>query len=75
MTLKLYLHPLSSYCHKVLMALYENDTPFQPIRVDATTIGQFRTLWPLGKFPVLHDERRGERVPESTIILEYLSLY
>jgi glutathione S-transferase len=29
MTLKLYAHPFSSYCQKVLIALYENDTPFQ----------------------------------------------
>jgi len=75
MALKLYLHPLSSYCHKALMALYENDTPFQPILIDATTIGAFRKLWPLGKFPLLHDEARGELVPESTIIIEYLNLH
>src|SRR4029077_6024390 len=31
MTLKLYLHPLSSYCHKVLIAFYENDTPFERV--------------------------------------------
>ena len=30
MTLKLYFHPLSSFCHKVLIALYENGTPFEP---------------------------------------------
>ena len=29
MTLKLYAHPFSSYCQKVLIALYENDTPFE----------------------------------------------
>jgi glutathione S-transferase len=29
MSLTLMLHPLSSYCHKVLIALYENDTPFK----------------------------------------------
>jgi glutathione S-transferase len=27
MSLKLYFHPLSSFCQKVLIALYENDTP------------------------------------------------
>ncbi|MDI1294703.1 MAG: glutathione S-transferase family protein, partial [bacterium] len=26
----LYYHPLSSYCWKVLIALYEQDTPFTP---------------------------------------------
>ena len=24
----LYAHPFASYCQKVLIALYENDTPF-----------------------------------------------
>lgn len=28
MALTLYSHPLSSYCWKVLIALYENGTPF-----------------------------------------------
>lgn len=27
MTLTLYFHPLASYCHKVLVGLYENDVP------------------------------------------------
>ncbi|HWV11545.1 MAG TPA: glutathione S-transferase N-terminal domain-containing protein, partial [Pseudomonas sp.] len=26
--MNLYAHPFSSYCQKVLIALYENDTPF-----------------------------------------------
>ena len=30
MSLKLYYHPLSSFCWKALIALYENDTPFTP---------------------------------------------
>jgi glutathione S-transferase len=34
MSLKLYFHPLSSFCQKVLVALYENDTPFEPYIVD-----------------------------------------
>ena len=29
MPLQLYAHPFSSYCQKVLIALYENDTPFE----------------------------------------------
>jgi glutathione S-transferase len=28
MTLTLYFHSLASFCQKVLMALYENGTPF-----------------------------------------------
>jgi glutathione S-transferase len=31
MSLKLYFHPLASFCHKALIALYENDIPFEPI--------------------------------------------
>jgi len=34
MALKLYFHPLSSFCQKALTALYENGTPFEPIIVD-----------------------------------------
>jgi len=77
MTLKLYLHPLSSYCHKVLIALYENDTPFEPVIVDlgdpaAPATIEMKRLWPLGKFPVLQDVDAGRVVPESSIIIEYL---
>ena len=31
MALKLYFHPLASFCHKALIALYENRIPFEPI--------------------------------------------
>ena len=31
MSLKLYFHPLASFCHKALIAFYENDIPFEPI--------------------------------------------
>lgn len=75
MTLKLYLHPLSSYCHKVLIALYENGIEFEPRIVEAATFAAFRQLWPLGKFPVLHDEARNQLVPESSIIIEYLAVH
>jgi glutathione S-transferase len=34
MSLKLYYHPLSSFCHKALIALYEGQTPFEPVFVD-----------------------------------------
>jgi glutathione S-transferase len=76
MSLTLYFHPLSSYCHKVLIALYENDTKFAPHLVDLTDEAQrtaFRKLWPIGKFPVLRDDARDHTVPESTIIIEYLA--
>jgi glutathione S-transferase len=75
MSLKLYFHPLSSFCWKVLIALYENGTPFEPHIVDlgnAAAAGEFKKLWPIGKFPVLRDEAMDRTVPESSIIIEYL---
>ena len=78
MSLILHYHPLSSFCHKVLVALYENEVPFVPQQVDlrdAVQCAAFRQLWPIGKFPVLRDEARARTVPESTIIIEYLQEY
>src|SRR5437870_83553 len=75
MSLTLYFHPLSSFCHKVLIALYENDTPFTPKLVNLQDEGEraaFRALWPIGKFPVLQDSVRDRMVPESSVIIEYL---
>ena len=75
MTLKLYFHPLSSFCQKVLVALYENDTPFEPRIVDlgnATESANFKKVWPIGKFPVLRDDALGHTIPESSVIIEYL---
>jgi glutathione S-transferase len=76
MSLELYFHPLSSFCQKVLVALYENDTPFEPHIVDladATSSAAFKKIWPIGKFPVLRDTATGRTVPESSIIIEYLA--
>jgi glutathione S-transferase len=75
MSLKLYFHPFSSFCQKVLIALYENDIPFEPHIVDLMderSRAEFKALWPIGKFPVLRDESRGRTIPESSIIIEYL---
>jgi glutathione S-transferase len=77
MALSLYFHPLASYCWKVLIALYENETPFTPRLVDLGDPEQraaFYRLAPLGKFPVLADDANGRFVPESTIIIEYLAV-
>jgi glutathione S-transferase len=73
--LTLHYHPLSSFCHKVLVALYENDISFTPHLVDLgneMSRAAFLALWPIGKFPVLRDDARGATVPESTVIIEYL---
>lgn len=78
MTLKLCYHPLASYCHKVLIALYEHDIAFEPILIDLgdeKSSAEFRALWPLAKFPVLRDEARNCTVAESTVIIEYLDAY
>jgi glutathione S-transferase len=75
MSLTLYFHPLSSFCQKALIALYENDTPFEPQIVKLLDPGEsaaFKKIWPLGKFPVLRDEARHRMIPESSIIIEYL---
>ena len=76
MTLKLYFHPLSSFCQKALIAFYENDTSFEPVVVDLfneASAAAFKKIWPIGKFPVLRDEARDRTVPESSIIIEYLA--
>ena len=76
MALTLYYHPLSSYCWKALIALYEADIAFTPKVVDLgdpDSRGAFQAVWPLAKFPVLRDEGRGQTVPESTIVIEYLA--
>jgi glutathione S-transferase len=75
MSLKFYYHPLSSFCWKTLIALYENDTPFTPVMVDlgnADERAALLKLWPIGKFPVLRDEARDCVIPETSIIIEYL---
>ncbi len=75
MSLTLHFHPLASYCWKVQIALYENDIPFTPNKVDLgnpTERAALQKLWPIGKFPVLSDGERNETVPESSIIIEYL---
>ena len=78
MTLKFYAHPLSSYCHKALIALYENGVDFQqvlvgdPTRTNPRDWEEFKAMWPIGKFPVLKDESRDWFVPEATIIIEYV---
>jgi len=78
MSLKLYYHPLASFCWKALIALYENDTQFEPIVVDladATSRQNFAKVWPLARFPVLHDEARGRTIAEATTIIEYLDAF
>jgi glutathione S-transferase len=75
MPLQLFMHPLSSFCHKALVALYENQTPFERRIIDLgdpASRAELQALWPLTKFPLLKDDARGCAVPESSIIIEYL---
>lgn len=75
MALTLYLHPLSSYCHKVLIALYENQTPFKSHLVnlgDSKERAAFIAMWPTAKIPLLRDDGAARIVPETSIIIEYL---
>jgi glutathione S-transferase len=76
MSLTLYYHPLSSFCQKVLVALYETATPFTPHLVDLGDTASrkaFLEIWPIGRFPVLHDTKDDRTIPESNIIIEYLA--
>ena len=76
MTLTLHMHPLSSYCHKVLIALYELDVPFEAAFLnlgDEAERAAFHALWPVGKMPVLEDKAAGLALPESSIIIDYLN--
>jgi glutathione S-transferase len=79
MTLQLHYHPLASFCCKALIALYENDTPFESAIVDfadPASAAAFKAVWPLAKMPVLQDDARGKTVAESTVVIDYLdSLY
>ena len=71
----LYAHPFSSYCQKVLIALYENDTAFIYRELgteDPAADVELEAVWPLKRFPVLVDE--GRTVIEASIIIEHVML-
>jgi len=71
----LHFHPLSSFCMKALIGLYEPYVPFAKNAVDLSNEAHraaLMRLWPIAKFPVLRDDGRDATVVESTIILEYL---
>ena len=70
---RLYAHPFSSYCQKVLVALYENDTPFEYRSLESPgVLEELAALWPMKRFPVLVDA--GRTVLEATSIIEYLDV-
>lgn len=72
--LKLYVHPFSSYSQKVLIALYENDTPFEYRNLEEPSANdELAALWPLKRFPVLVDRER--TIFEATTIIEHLQIH
>lgn len=75
MALALYGHPFSSYTQKVLIALYENSTPFEFRCIGPDTpehAAEWLRHWPIAKFPLLLDG--GHSVAETSTIVEYLQL-
>jgi glutathione S-transferase len=72
MTLTLYYHPFSSYCQKAVTALYEKGLAWDGRLLDGSppVAGEFASLWPIGKMPLLVHE--GRTVFEATAIIEYL---
>lgn len=75
MSLAVYGHPFSSYTWKVLIALYENGTPFafRTVAPDSPVhSAEWLRRWPLRKFPLLVDGER--QVAETSIIIEYLQI-
>ncbi|WER50003.1 glutathione S-transferase family protein [Cupriavidus sp. WKF15] len=74
--MQLYAHPFSSYCQKVLIALYENGIPFEWRMLSpdhADVLAEHAELWPLQRMPLLVDA--GRSVMESSIIIEYLDTH
>ncbi len=72
-SLQLFAHPFSSYCQKVLIALYADGTSFEYKMLDQQhpeNMEELRRHWPFGLFPVLLDG--GEPVIETSLIIEHL---
>jgi glutathione S-transferase len=71
----LFAHPFSSYCQKVLTALYEKGVLFE-LRLlsseNPSAGDELRAVWPLEKFPVLQAD--GRTLLESSVIIEWLDM-
>ncbi len=76
MSLQLFGHPFSSYTMKALIALYENETPFDFRMLDPDhpdNGAELARRWPIAKFPLLVD---GETtVFETSAIIEHLAAF
>lgn len=71
--MQLYYHFRSPYSHKVMIALAEKRAPFEPIMTRPDD-EQFAKLTPIRKVPLLVLDD-GWKIPESTIIIEYLDTH
>jgi glutathione S-transferase len=72
-SLQLHYHPLSSYCHKLLIALEELGVEVDKRLLnlgDPQERAEFLALWPTGKMPLLIDA--GRPIAETSIIIEHL---
>ena len=72
-TLQLFAHPFSSYCQKVLIALWADGTPFDYRMTDQDhpeNMEELERHWPYRLFPLQLDG--GRPVRETTCIIEHL---
>lgn len=72
--MKLYYNPLSTYCHKVMIAFNEKGIAYEPHVVDLMSAegrAAFEKIYPFGKVPFFKPSEDWQ-VPESTSIIEYL---
>lgn len=72
--MKLYYNPVSTYCHKVMIALNEKGIAFRPELVNLGSPdarAAYEHINPLGKVPFLKPSEDWQ-VPESTSIIEYI---
>ena len=73
--MKLYYHPLSGYSQKVLIALCEKKIPFDGEIIDLMNpqakAAYKKDVYPIGKVPFMIADD-GHKIPESSIIVEYL---
>jgi glutathione S-transferase len=76
MTLQLFGHPFSSYTMKALIALYENETPFDFRILDPDhpeNGAELARRWPVARFPLLVDG--ATTVVETSAIVEHLAAF
>lgn len=74
--LQLFAHPFSSYCQKVLIALWADGTEFEYRMIDPghpENLEELKRHSPFGLFPLLIDD--GRALFESSTIIEHLQAH